>query len=319
MTDTPARLLRLLSLLQNPREWPGSELADRLGVSPRTVRRDVDRLRGLGYPVEATLGAAGGYRLVAGAAMPPLLLDDEEAVAMVIGLRAAARQPVTGIGEASVRALGKLQQVLPARLRRRAAALTAATAPAPGWGQSTVDPKDLTVLAAAIATHERVTFHYTSPTGTRSRRLAEPAGLVVVGRHWYLVAYDNDRHAWRTFRADRLGRPESTGARFAPRTLPAPDPATYVTDTLYESAPTYRAVVTLHAPVARVAPGLGDAPGTLEAGDDGSCVWRSEADTLDWLAFRLVALGCEFTVREPAELVAHLRTLSARLARGAGD
>ena len=153
MTDTPARLLSLLSLLQTPREWPGRELAERLRVSPRTIRRDVDRLRELGYPVEASMGAAGGYRLVAGAAMPPLLLDDEEAVAIAVGLRTAAGQAVTGIEEASVRALTKLEQVLPSRLRYRVAALNSATLQVSGYGP-TVEPEHLTVIAAAIANRE---------------------------------------------------------------------------------------------------------------------------------------------------------------------
>jgi predicted DNA-binding transcriptional regulator YafY len=165
VADTPARLLTLLSLLQTPREWPGSELARRLGVSLRTVRRDVDRLRDLGYPVEATMGALGGYRLVAGTAMPPLLLDDEEAVAIAVGLRTAAGQAVTGIDEAAVRALAKLEQVLPSRLRYRVSALGAATLPAPDAYASPVDPAHLTALAAAIANRERVRLRYTAADG----------------------------------------------------------------------------------------------------------------------------------------------------------
>ena len=189
MSDTPARLLALLSLLQTPREWPGSELAQRLGVSPRTVRRDVDRLRDLGYPVEASLGAAGGYRLVAGAALPPLLLDDEEAVAIAVGLRAAAGSAVAGIEEASVRALGKLEQVLPSRLRHRVRTLGSATLPV-GADGPVVDPEVLTALAAAAATRERVRFRYTSADATESGRLVEPLALVPSGRRWYLVAWN---------------------------------------------------------------------------------------------------------------------------------
>ncbi|TDC56672.1 WYL domain-containing protein [Jiangella ureilytica] len=192
MSDTPGRLLALLSLLQTPREWPGSELAQRLGVSPRTVRRDVDRLRDLGYPVEASLGAAGGYRLVAGAALPPLLLDDEEAVAIAVGLRAAAGSAVAGIEEASVRALGKLEQVLPARLRHRVRTLGAATLPI-GVDGPVVDPEVLTALAAAAATRERVRFRYTSADASESGRLVEPLALVPSGRRWYLVAWTVDQ------------------------------------------------------------------------------------------------------------------------------
>ena len=194
MSDTPGRLLALLSLLQTPREWPGSELARRLDVSPRTVRRDVDRLRDLGYPVEATLGAAGGYRLVAGSALPPLLLDDEEAVAIAVGLRAAAGTAVAGVEEASVRALGKLEQVLPSRLRHRVRTLGAATLPV-GADGPVVDPEVLTALAGAAATRERVRFRYTAGDARESSRLVEPLALVPSGRRWYLVAWDVDRSA----------------------------------------------------------------------------------------------------------------------------
>src|SRR2546421_12134533 len=168
------RLLKLLSLLQTPREWPGSELADRLEVSRRTIRRDIERLRDLGYPVEATMGAMGGYRLVAGQAMPPLLLDDEEAVAIAVGLRTAAGHAVDGIEEASVRALAKLPQVLPSRLRHRVGALSAATVPMVSWSPPTVEPEELTTLAAAIANRERVRFAYRPAGGSDSRRHVAP-------------------------------------------------------------------------------------------------------------------------------------------------
>src|SRR5690349_2270664 len=189
MSDA-ARLLRLLSLLQTPREWPGSELAGRLGVTPRTVRRDVDRLRDLGYPVEASLGVLGGYRLGAGAAMPPLLLDDEEAVAIAVGLRTAARQPVAGIAEASLRALAKLQQVLPPRLARRVSSLTSATAPASATYATLVDPGQLTLLAGAVAARERVRFTYVANENVVSKRHVEPIQLVALDRRWYLLAFD---------------------------------------------------------------------------------------------------------------------------------
>ncbi len=317
MTDTPARLLTLLSLLQTPREWPGSELARRLGVSLRTVRRDVDRLRDLGYPVEATMGALGGYRLVAGAAMPPLLLDDEEAVAIAVGLRTAAGQAVTGIDEAAVRALAKLEQVLPSRLRYRVGALGAATLPAPDVYATPVDPAHLTALAAAITNRERVRLRYTAADGTGSKRHVEPHRLVPSGRRWYLVAYDLDRDGWRIFRADRIENPQPTGARATPRELPAPDAAAYVTDKLYSGVPVHTAVATLHAPIEQVRGRIGDAPAALEPIDDNSCRLRSHTDTLDWLAFALLRLNCEFEVHEPPELREHLRTLAGRLRRAA--
>jgi predicted DNA-binding transcriptional regulator YafY len=325
MTNTPARLLQLLSLLQVPREWPGSELARRLEVSPRTIRRDVDRLRELGYPVEATMGAAGGYRLVAGTALPPLLLDDEEAVAIAVGLRTAAAQPVTGIGESALRALTKLEQVLPSRLRYRVRSLSTATVqvtmppalsrPSP---RSAIDPEGLTVLAGAIANRERVRFRYRSHGGDETRRHVDPHRLVAAGRRWYLVAFDNDRGGWRTFRADRIERPQPTGARIVPRELPAEDAGAFVKDELFSSAPTYRAVATIRLPVDQVRGRLGDSPGDLEAIDGQSCRLHGHADTLEWIAFRLIMLGCDFTVHEPPELVDYLRTLGGRLTRAAG-
>ncbi|SEG99178.1 Predicted DNA-binding transcriptional regulator YafY, contains an HTH and WYL domains [Nonomuraea solani] len=312
MSDS--RLLTLLSLLQTPREWPGGELADRLGVSRRTVRRDVERLRDLGYPVEATMGAAGGYRLVAGAAMPPLLLDDEEAVAITVGLSTAARHPVQGIEEASVRALAKLEQVLPARLRYRVRALSGATVPMPAVEGPQVDPGRLTALAAAVANKERVRFAYRTNDGTTTRRLVDPHRMVAAGRRWYLLGHDHDRDDWRIFRIDRIDDVRATGARVVPREPPAGDAAAYVADQLYSLAATYEAVVTLRAPVTEVVRALGEVTPIGER----ACRVRMHADTLDWLAFRLTTLGCEFEVHEPPELTAHLRALAARLTRAAG-
>ncbi|QLY32418.1 YafY family transcriptional regulator [Nocardia huaxiensis] len=316
MTDTPARLLRLLSLLQTPREWPGSELADRLGVSDRTVRRDIDRLRELGYPVEATLGVTGGYRLVAGAAMPPLLVDDEEAVAIAVGLRAAAGSAVAGIEEASVRALAKLEQVLPAKLRRRVQVLGTATV-MPTLGAATVDPEVLTALAACITNRERVRFAYRSAAGAETRRNVEPVGLVPSHRRWYLVGFDLDRNDWRSFRADRIERPQPTGARFPTRELPASDAAAYVLgDRTDWGTPTLRYDVTISAPAWRVTGRLGDAPGDIVALDDTSCRLDSHRDdSPDWLAHRLIALGVDFEVREPPELIRELETLNVRIGR----
>src|ERR671919_2171878 len=216
MTETSSRLLELLSLLQARRDWPGGELAERLEVSGGTVRRDVERLRGLGYPVESLTGPAGGYRLLAGSAMPPLLLDDEEAIAIAVGLRTAARASVTGIEETAVRALVKLEQVLPAHLRRRVGALGSATFTLPVTGP-TVDPQELTVIAAACRDSECLRFGYRSRDGSDSRREVEPHSLVNHGRRWYLVAWDHRRDDWRTFRIDRLAKPASTGVRFVRR------------------------------------------------------------------------------------------------------
>jgi predicted DNA-binding transcriptional regulator YafY len=304
------RLLALLSLLQTPREWPGSELARRLEVSPRTVRRDVERLRDLGYPVEATMGAEGGYRLVAGAAMPPLLLDDEEAVAIAVGLRSAAGQAVQGIDEAAVRALTKLERVLPARLRYRVGTLSSATVPLVTGDQPAVDPSQLTEIAAAVTSRERLRFAYSDHVGATSKRQVEPFRLVSAGRRWYLLAFDLDRDDWRVFRVDRIAEAFATGARFTQRE-PIDDPATFVTDKLYSSAPTYEAVVLVELPAARVPPHLGAA----EAVDERRSRVRAGADTLEWLAFRFATAGCEFTVEGPPELVDYLRLLGGRVDR----
>jgi predicted DNA-binding transcriptional regulator YafY len=317
VTDTSSRLLELLALLQGRRDWTGAELADRLGVTRRTIRRDVERLRDLGYPVESVSGPAGGYRLRAGAAMPPLLLDDDEAIAIAVGLRTAARASVTGIEETSVRALVKLEQVLPAHLRRRVGALGAAMTAAPVAGP-TVDPRDLTLIAAACRDTERIRFAYRRRDGTDTRREAEPYSLVNLGRRWYLVAWDCGREDWRTFRVDRLARPASTGVRFAPRKLPARDAAAYVERSITAAPHRYEACVTLAISadeLRRRGTSLWGA--TLEPLDERSCVYRAGDDDLGWLAIRIAMLGVDFVVDEPPELAEHFRVLAARLERAA--
>jgi predicted DNA-binding transcriptional regulator YafY len=319
-TDTPARLLQLLSLLQTPREWPGGELADRLGVSRRTVRRDIDRLRELGYPVQATMGADGGYRLVAGKAMPPLVLDDDEAVAIAVGLRAGAGHAVEGVDEASVRALAKLEQVLPSRLRHRVSTLQAATTPLTSGDGASIAPETLTVMASTVAGRERLRFAYRAADGTESRRVTEPYRLVSTGRRWYLVAYDLDREDWRTFRVDRVSEPFATGARFAPRELPTGSAAEYLRQSMQRRQETYEFTVTFAEPADFVAARVPHWFGTPEPLDDRSCRLRATTgDAVQWLAFRLAMLGCEFTVQEPAELVECVRKLGDRLTRAAAD
>src|SRR6516164_7352440 len=252
MPETSARLLRLLSLLQTRRDWTGTELAARLGVTTRTIRHDVDRLRGLGYPVDARPGVSGGYRLGTGGVLPPLLLDDEEAVAVAVGLRTAASGSIAGIEETSVRALAKLQQVLPAGLRRRVSAFQSYALPVPSRGPQ-VDPDVLTVIASACRDHERLRFDYRAHSGAPSRRSVEPYRLVHDRPRWYLVAWDTDREDWRTFRVDRMEPRTPAGPRFAPRPLP-PDPeiAAQVAGAAREAAWRYRARVTVHAPAAYV-------------------------------------------------------------------
>lgn len=319
MTDTPARLLTLLSLLQTPREWPGSELAERLGVSPRTIRRDIDRLRDLGYPVEATKGAIGGYRLVAGTAMPPLLLDDEEAVAIAVGLRAGAGHAIEGVDEASVRALAKLEQVLPSRLRHRVSTLQAATIPLTRGDGATIDPRTLTVIAAAVTGHERLRFGYRSGDGTETKRQVEPYRLVSTDRRWYLVAYDLGREDWRTFRVDRVDEPFATGARFSPREVPTGDARQFLSRSIYRRQPLTEVDVSFAAPVEAVRARLPAYLGTPEPTGPDSCRLRTTtSDSPEWLALRLALVDCEFTVRQPARLTEHLRELGARLIRATG-
>ncbi|KUN21371.1 transcriptional regulator [Streptomyces antibioticus] len=318
-TDTPARLLQLLSLLQTPREWPGGELADRLGVSRRTVRRDIDRLRELGYPVQASKGSDGGYRLVAGKAMPPLVLDDEEAVAIAVGLRAGAGHAVEGVDEASVRALAKLEQVLPSRLRHRVSTLQAATTPLTSGDGASIAPETLTVMASTVAGHERLRFAYRTKDGTGSRRVVEPYRLVSTGRRWYLVAYDLDREDWRTFRVDRVSEPFATGARFAPRELPTGSAAEYLRQSMYRRQETYEFAVTFAAPAELVAARVPRWLGTPEAMGEGRCRLRGESgDAVEWLAVRLAMTGVDFTVESPRELVECVRGLGDRLVRAAG-
>ncbi|GAA2438656.1 YafY family protein [Streptomyces macrosporus] len=317
MLETSARLLRLLSLLQAQREWSGADLADRLGVTPRTVRRDVDRLRTLGYPVHSTTGTAGGYRLGVGARLPPLLLDDDEAVAVAVGLRAATGNAVEGIEESSVRALAKLEQVLPDRLRRRVNALAAFADPLGDRRGPTVDVETVTELANACRDRRRLRFAYRGHDGTASRRTAEPYRLVYGSHRWYLVAWDTDRADWRTFRVDRVTLTPPHGPRFVPRDPPAEGWAAYVSRRVSTAAYTHSATVLLHAPVERAAERIAPAAGVLEPVDEHTCLLRTGAHTLDALAFHVVMAGFDFEVREPAELVDRVAELADRLGRAA--
>ncbi|HEX6468775.1 MAG TPA: YafY family protein [Streptosporangiaceae bacterium] len=316
MTNTSARMLRLLSLLQTHRFWPGHELADRLEVSARTLRRDVDRLRELGYPVSASRGVAGGYQLQSGAAMPPLLLDDEEAVAIAVGLRTAAAGAVDGIEETSVRALTKVTQVMPPRLRRRVDALQAYTVPAFWGGGPTVDAGALTVIAQACRDDERLRFGYTARDGRETTRLVEPHRLVSLGRRWYLVAWDAERHGWRTFRIDRLAEPRPTGARFRPRELPGGDAAAFVRDRIASMPARYEVVVEVAAAAADVRRVV-SRWGVVEPLGERSCRLLMSVDSLDWPVWTLAAVGADFHVVQPAELRDRLRRTGELLLRNA--
>jgi predicted DNA-binding transcriptional regulator YafY len=316
MSQTASRLLELLSMLQGRRDWCGAELADRLEVSGRTIRRDIERLRQLGYPVDSLTGLAGGYRLRAGSAMPPLLLDDEEAIAITVGLRTAAGASVAGIEEAAVRALVKLEQVLPAHLRRRVGALGSATFTLPVAGP-TVDPQHLTSIASACRDSECLRFAYRSRDGADSRREVEPHSLVNHGRRWYLIAWDRRREGWRTFRIDRLTKPASTGVRFTTRRLPAKDPAAFVRQSITRAPNRFEAVVTLHASAEEIASRVPAYWGAIEPLDAHTCKYKTGDDDPRWLALRIAMLGVDFEVHEPPELLEHLRMLAFRLRRAA--
>ncbi|MEU1547023.1 YafY family protein [Nocardia sp. NPDC005745] len=316
MLETSARLLRLLSLLQSPRDWTGAELAERLDVDVRTVRRDIDKLRTLGYPVDATPGVAG-YRLGAGAKLPPLLLDDDEAVAVALGLRTAAGGTIAGIEDSSLRALAKLEQVLPARLRYRVSMLQAATVTVPAGGP-TVDPDVLTAVAAAIRDNHRLRFDYRTHDGATSVRATEPHRLVHTGRRWYLVGWDVDRADWRTYRVDRLLPRIPTGPRFIPREAPDADLTGYLSRGVTTAPYRYAARITLRVAAEVAAERIAPTVGVIEAVDAESCVLRTGSDSLDELAIYVAGFGFPFRVHEPPELVTHLRELAARLGAAAG-
>ncbi|GAA4525653.1 helix-turn-helix transcriptional regulator [Amycolatopsis samaneae] len=315
MYTTSERLLRLLSLLQARRDWPGSELAARLGVDVRTIRRDVERLRGLGYPVHATSGVAGGYRLGAGAALPPLLLDDDEAVAVAVGLRTAANGTVAGIEETSVRALAKLEQVLPARLRQRVSGLHEATV-ALGGGGPVVDAEVLATVAAACRDHQRLRFGYGDRDGAVTEREVEPLRLVHTGRRWYLVAFDRTREGWRTFRVDRVDGVPVPGFRFTPREPPDEDLATYVRRAISSAPYPHQLVLRVSAPAAVVAERVGPLAGSVEAIDEHSCRVRTGAQGLDPVPFHLAQWDFDFVVEQaPPGLTERLRLVADRFAR----
>lgn len=315
--DPPARILRLLSLLQSRREWSGNELADRLGVTDRTVRRDIDRLRELGYPVEGTTGTAGGYRMASGTAVPPLLLDDEEAVAVATGLLTAAGGTVAGIEESSVRALAKLEQVLPKRLRHRVNAVTHSTVAVLRSDRPQVDPAVLAVFAAACRDHEVVSVAYRRRDATATSRRLEPHHLITGYHRWYLIAYDLDRCDWRTFRLDRLTTPTPTGRRFTTRSLPAADAATYLVHSLAGAPYRYNVQATVRASAEAVHERLrAPLPGRIQPVDDHTCTVRFSADTLEEITRDILAmtvLGASFTLDGPTEALCHLRTIAGHL------
>jgi predicted DNA-binding transcriptional regulator YafY len=305
--------------LQSRRDWTGAELADRAGVGLRTLRRDIGRLRDLGYPVEARPGAAGGYRLGVGAALPPLLLDDEEAVAVAVSLHTAATGSVAGLEETSLQALTKLQQMLPSRLRHRIGAFHATTVPlaGPGSQPDRADIDLLTGIAAACRDQRRLRITYPGRDGVTTREV-EPHRLVHTPRRWYLLAWDVGRGDWRTFRVDRIQGPLGmAGARFAQRALPAGDVAAYVSQSIASAPYTYQARILFRATLADVAPRTSPAAGRLVAAGPNACILHAGSNSLDELALFVWLKGFEFEVLDPPELVPVLRSLADRMRRGA--
>jgi predicted DNA-binding transcriptional regulator YafY len=309
-----ARLLELLGLLQSRPVWSGPELARRLGVTERSIRRDVERLRELGYPVEASKGVGGGYRLGAGRALPPLLLDAEEAVAVAVCLRLAAGGTVAGVGEAALRTLTKLDQVLPGPLRAQVAAVHDATVTLESRVEA-VDPDVLLALARASRDRLRVRFGYVDRGGEASERTVEPYRMVTTGRRWYLLAFDVEREDWRTFRLDRMREVSATTWSFRPRE--APDARDFVARSVTQAPYRYVAKVRFAAPAERVAEHIPASAGVVEPVDEGSCLLTAGADRLDHLAVYLASVGVAFTVVEPPELREVMATLADRLGRAA--
>jgi len=319
VTDTAGRLLRLLPLLTARPSWRGDELAARLGVTTRTVRRDIDRLRELGYPVHAIPGRHGGYALgPGGARLPPLLLDEDSAVAVALGLRAAASDPaLRGSQEAAARAAAAIDQVLPPRLRRRVEALTTATVPLRPLlpAQPPVEPNDLALIALACQQGERLRFRYRNGSGQDSRRHVEPYRLVYTGRRWYLVAHDLDKGEWRSFRPDRMQDVRPTGARSRP--ADPPDAARFVSEGLSSGPYRWRARVQLDAPADVVAAMVPSTVAVVEAIDERRSLLTSGADSLDSIALHLALLGIPFTPLEPPELRGRCAVLAGRLSQAA--
>lgn len=314
MAETTSRVLQVLGLLQSRRVWTGEELADRLGVTTRSVRRDVERLRDLGYPVHASKGHGGGYQLGAGAALPPLLLDPDEAVAIAVCLRLAAGGTVAGVGESALRALSKLDQVMPSRLRSQVSALHEATVTlTSASSDSPVEPDVLMTLARASRDHEHVSAHYVDIRGNATKRRLEPYQLVTTGRRWYLLAYDRDRQDWRSLRLDRMSDVRALGTTFAKRD--APDAATYVRRSISSSPYRYVARVRYRAPQEVVAQHFPPASATIEPDGPDACIVTAGADDPERMVLYFATVGYDFEVLEPPEVVRAVAAVAQRLTR----
>jgi len=309
--DTAERLLKLLGLLEGRIDWTAQQLGRRLEVTTRTIRRDITRLRDLGYPVEAVAGPGGGYRLGAGGKLPPLLLDDDEALAVALGLRVSATTAVGGLEDSSLSALSKLEHVLPARLRSRLEDISDATTSMLGVSRPEVEHSTLALVASTIRRGERLRLGYTDNEGTRTERHIEPVRLVHTGRHWYLVAFDLDRDDWRTFRLDRVAEPVDTGMKAARRS--GPDPVELVQRGITVDVWRYPASILLHASAQRAQYEISPRVGTVEPIDERTCRLTIGADEMGWLARYLVNLSMDFEVESPEELRAELFTLGREL------
>ncbi|MGW6194936.1 helix-turn-helix transcriptional regulator [Kribbella sp. NPDC055110] len=309
--DTAARLLRLLSLLHSRPQWDGAELAARLEITPRTVRRDVTRLRSLGYPIDAEAGIGGGYRLGPGGRLPPLLLEDAEAVAIAVGLRVATTTTVTGVEEAAISALAKLDQVLPVRLREQIAAIGAHTTQLPQGELPPVDGDVLVTLAAGCRHVEGVRFRYRTHDGSESERSVEPLQIVHTGRRWYLVARDRDRQAWRTFRVDRIEQPVLTGSRY--RFVDPPDPVALVAEGTGVAPWDIVARIRVEAPAATVTKVIPPSQGVVEELDATTCEVRFAANDLGPLVGQVTRIRWPFEILDPPELRAAVHDVARRL------
>lgn len=316
MADTSQRMLRLLSLLQDGRAWSGTTLTEALGTSPRSMRRDIDRLRELGYPVESLRGPGGHYRLVAGNAVPPLMFEDDEVVTVALGLRmvAGGLSGVQDTEEGAERALGKIERVLPSRLSRRVSSLASAVDPGRSvWPGAPVDV--LTGLGEAVAAGHRIRMTHRGRDGRELRRHVDPYRLLLLGRRWYLFAWDRDREDWRSFRLDRISGLTPTRAAFPPRELPAEDLAAYLEEGFGAGRARHTVTVVFHAPAAQVAARLTRVDGSLEAVGPDRCRYVARVDSYEWIALLLALTGLDFTVEGPEEFRTHTAELSARLER----
>ncbi len=314
MADTSARMLRLLSLLQLHRHWPGNELAERLEVSERTVRRDIDRLRSLGYPVESLPGVAGGYQLGAGSSLPPMVFEHDEAIALAIGLRDVAHGSDPTTAEASLRALAKLTAMLPPSVRNHIDLMSSVTDANPFVRASpTPDVTVLGTFAQACRDLVRLTFDYTAADGDVSTRYVEPYRLVTLGRRWYLVAFDLDRDDWRTFRIDRAARPVPSRNSFDARPLPAADLSTYLRDRIRELRTSIDVEVIIDAPVDRVLAVLGTWATVTGGPRRGTSRVHMVTDSLDWPVLALARVDAGFTVISPPELRERLTLFAHRI------